>query len=236
MARQRPPDRLNEIARAATRVFIERGYRRTRMTDVAAVLGLTSGALYGYVEGKEALFHLAISYALDTPDIESMALPVPTPLPGETLALVDKWMAKDGGFPMLAAAVRRRAPSHFREELAQIIDERYAYISDNRRLLALLEQCALDQPQLFELYYRHRRSQIEQLTRYVRRRTSEGKLRPTPDPATTTRFMIEAIAWFAWHRKADPDSAMIDDRAARATVLDMTTASLLPHSGVDDAH
>lgn len=39
MARRRPPERLEELARCAIEVFSERGYRRTQMADVAQRLG-----------------------------------------------------------------------------------------------------------------------------------------------------------------------------------------------------
>ena len=52
---------LEHVVAAAGRVFAELGYRRTRMSDVAREAGLSPGALYTYVEGKEALFHLVVS-------------------------------------------------------------------------------------------------------------------------------------------------------------------------------
>ena len=63
MARQIPDDRLAQLLEAATGVFIEQGYRRTQMADVAAALGVAKGTLYLYVESKEALFDLVCRYA-----------------------------------------------------------------------------------------------------------------------------------------------------------------------------
>jgi len=52
-----PPDALLD---AAFRVFAERGYRATRLDDVAAAVGLTKGAIYYYFEGKEDLLRQAV--------------------------------------------------------------------------------------------------------------------------------------------------------------------------------
>lgn len=52
-------------------------------------------------------------------------------------------------------------------------------------------------------------------------------LRPVPDVATAARFIVETIAWFAWHRKGDPDSAMIGDDQARATVRYLIVAAFV---------
>lgn len=52
-----PPDALLD---AAFRVFAERGYRTTRLDDVAAAAGVTKGAIYYYFEGKEDLLRQAV--------------------------------------------------------------------------------------------------------------------------------------------------------------------------------
>lgn len=55
-------------------------------------------------------------------------------------------------------------------------------------------------------------------------------LRPVPDVATAARFIVETIAWFAWHRKGDPDSAMIGDDQARETVRYLVVAAFVSDS------
>ena len=47
---------------------------------------MSAGSLFTYVESKEALFHLVFTYALELLP-ETPELPLPTPAPGETLAL-----------------------------------------------------------------------------------------------------------------------------------------------------
>ena len=89
MARSIPDDRLAKLIECGMQVFIERGYRRTQMADVADALGVAKGTLYLYVESKEALFDCVVRYAdhrerIELPD----SLPVPTPRPSETLARV----------------------------------------------------------------------------------------------------------------------------------------------------
>lgn len=73
-----------------------------------------------------------------------------------------------------------------------------------------------------------RASYIEQLTGYLSRRTAAGELRPAPDAAVAARFIIESIAWFAWHRIGDPASETISDEQARVTVRDLLLAAFTP--------
>jgi AcrR family transcriptional regulator len=49
--------RWDEILRAAAEEFNERGYRATRLQDIAARVGLLTGSLYYYIESKEDLLY-----------------------------------------------------------------------------------------------------------------------------------------------------------------------------------
>src|SRR5262245_60177315 len=97
MARSIPEDRFQSLLEAATAVFLEQGYRRTQIADVALRMGVAKGTIYTYVESKEALFDCALRHA-DSPDPIQLpdALPVPTPQPGVTLEIVRQRTAEEG--------------------------------------------------------------------------------------------------------------------------------------------
>jgi AcrR family transcriptional regulator len=59
---RRPGERPHEILEAALRVFAERGYRNTRLDEVAAAAGVTKGAVYHYFANKEDLLLRAIEH------------------------------------------------------------------------------------------------------------------------------------------------------------------------------
>ena len=228
MPRQTPPGRLQNVAGAACRVFIEKGYRRALLADVGKDLGLSHGVLYRYVESKEALFELALVYATDPGALVALTVPLQAPPKGRVLELVKAWAADQGRFPVLSAAGGDSAGDPAKE-LAGIIDECYAFVERNRRLLALIERSALDIPELRDFYFNElRASYIEQLTGYLRRRTAAGELRPVSDAGVAARFIIESIAWFAWHRKGDPGSDAVPDEQARVTVCELLLAAFVP--------
>jgi AcrR family transcriptional regulator len=227
MVRTGQEGRLDDIAAAASRVFRRQGFRRALVGDVAREAGVASGTVYLYASSKEALFDLALRYAIDGSLPATEELPVGTPAPGEALALVDKWLTDVVRYARLESAPARK-PKDPRAELAGIVEERYRIVEDNRRLIALIERSALDLPDLAELYFRRaRRGQVEMLAAYIERRARQGVFRAVPDAATAARFIVETIAWFAWHRRGDPDSAMIDDDVARSTVIDLICAALV---------
>ena len=132
MPRTVPTDRFHDLVEAATHVFLEQGYRRTQMADVAARMGVAKGTVYLYVESKEALFDAVVRHAdreerIALPD----ELPVPTPPPGATLEEVRKRVAETG-LPLLAAALARRRVVGVREELEAIVRELYQLLARHR--------------------------------------------------------------------------------------------------------
>lgn len=60
----RRDDRREELFAAALGQFARFGYKRARIEDIAAELGLTKGAVYFYAAGKDELYREAIAWAL----------------------------------------------------------------------------------------------------------------------------------------------------------------------------
>jgi AcrR family transcriptional regulator len=62
---RRPDSRPQELLDAALTVFAERGYRNSRIDDVADAAGVTKGAVYHYFATKEELLLRAIEHYHD---------------------------------------------------------------------------------------------------------------------------------------------------------------------------
>jgi AcrR family transcriptional regulator len=228
MARASQADRITDIAAAATRVFGRLGYRRTQMAAVAKEAGLSTGAIYTYVSSKEALFHLVFAVGFDKLAAEP-DLPVVAPPLSETVALVADGLRKNVGSPRLRAALDDEAPADVRSEFTAIVEERYDSVATVWPLLAVAERCAVDIPELQELYFRRgRRSQLSYLTRYLDARAGSGLLRKLPDTEVAARALVESVVWFAWHRREDKDPTLYDEASARATVVELMCNAFVP--------
>jgi len=221
-------ERLHQLVETATTTFGRLGYRRTHMADITSAVGLSAGAVYTYVESKEALFHLVFAVAFG-PALDALpSLPVATPPPEETIRLIGDGLRRAGATPLLRAALQDDAPTDVKAELTAIIDERYTMIERLWPVLAVIERSAGDLPALEELYFQGgRRGHISQLARYLERRTAGGFLRPMPDATVAARIVTEAITWFAWHRREDRDAALYDDELARLTVIAFVSNALI---------
>jgi AcrR family transcriptional regulator len=226
MPRAAPPDRLDQIVAAGTRVFAARGYRRTLMSDVAAEAGLSPGALYRYVEGKDALFGLLFTHDVTPPPL----LPVPSPPRNELIHAIATRLAALAATPALDAALKRaRPPVDVASEVLAVIGERYDLVADNWQLLAVVELSSLDLSELFEVYFTvGRRELTNKMARYLAARRDQHRIRLADDPLLVARFIAESLAWFAWHRHSDPDPQHLDDTTARRVAIECNAALLLP--------
>ena len=231
MPRSSPQERLEEVVRAATRVFAAKGYRRTQMADVAAELGASAGNLYNYVESKGALFHLCLVAASPAPGTPSKTrkLPLRQPSRAATRKVIDAGLAAILEGSALSRALEREATDDIVAELAEVIGDYYDRTASSRRFQALVERSAADLPELFEAYFvKMRRSALDQLATYIERRIATGHLRSVPSVEVTARLINEAQSWFARNRHGDPDAKDVDDALVRVTIVDVLSAALLP--------
>jgi AcrR family transcriptional regulator len=221
MARSIPAGRLEQLVDCATRVFIDRGYRRTQMADVADALGVAKGTLYLYVESKEALFDLAARYAdAERPFKNPPSLPAPSPKPRATLEYLQRRLAENHSPSALSAALTRQRVTDIGGEVEAIVSELYDDMARNRHGIKLVDRSAPDMPELAALWFEGARGGlIATLAQYLRDRGRRGKLRAVPDTAVAARLIIETVVFWAVHRHWDPHPQIVDDDVARRTVV-----------------
>ena len=229
MPRSIPKERFHDLVEAATTVFLEQGYRRTQMADVAARMGVAKGTVYLYVVSKEALFDEVLRHADRSEPVELPGvLPVPTPAPGATLEMVRKRVAEEAALPVLAAALARRRVTDARDELEGILRELYALLSLHRTGIKLLDRCSEDHPELAAVWFgTGREGALELLRRYLVDRIRRRRLAPVEDPAATARIVLETVVFWAVHRHWDPSPQTLDEELAERAVVGLLSRALL---------
>lgn len=70
---RRPQERPGELLAAALQTFAERGYRATRLDEVAARAGVSKGTIYLYFQNKEDLLLSSLAHHLELLYEESLA-------------------------------------------------------------------------------------------------------------------------------------------------------------------
>jgi AcrR family transcriptional regulator len=222
MTRRQKSTQVAKLVEAATRLFIEKGYRRTQMADVTQAMGLSPGAIYRYVESKEALFDLIVrAGAMPEQSLSDLKLPLPTPKPGATVRFLRDTLQREGHIQTLEAALTCDSVDDPMQELEGIIRELYSRIARYHSGIKLLDQSALDWPQLAELWSGQLRAAlVERLAQYLQQRMDHGMLRPIRSPRASARLIIETVAFFAMHRHYDAFPTQMDDKTAEDTVAD----------------
>lgn len=236
MARTIPPDRFPAVIAASARVFITHGYQRTQVQDVADALGLAKGTLYGYAQGKAALFAATVRYA-DGHELlpEPAELPVPAPADGEIAALVAGRLAGEARDMTLAHALAESMPpdatsAHYRAELGGIVTDLYARLARHRIAIKLVDRCAPELPELAEVWFGGgRHAHVNDIEDYLLRRQRAGTVNLPGAAPLVARTIVELCALWAVHYHFDPAPALhtnphpgsIDDTAVAAMLAEL---------------
>ncbi|SDU25203.1 TetR/AcrR family transcriptional regulator [Jiangella alkaliphila] len=248
MARTIPSDRFAAVIAAAARVFITHGYQRAQLQDVANALGLGKGTLYGYAQGKAALFAATVRYADGREPLPTPAeLPVPVAADGETAALVAGRLASEVADMQLSRALAEplppsATPADRSAELAGIVTDLYARLARHRMAIKLVDRCAPELPDLAQVWFgTGRRANVAGVEEYLVRRQQAGTVTlPGPAPLVA-RTIVELCALWAVHCHFDPapdplagnragaDQAPgIDDGAVAATLAELIVRATTP--------
>jgi AcrR family transcriptional regulator len=206
MARQTPADRLEKLLVVAAAAFVQHGFHRTQMDDIAVGLGVSKGTIYRSVDSKEALLAAVLDYA-DTPE----HLPPGGPIEANELARVSSTLRERLTHAVsnleLAEAVttptgRLTAPA-FAAEIERITLDLYQMMDTHRIRIMVLDRCAGEIPQLAGDWYESGRYAVVDLwIAYLRAHSKH--VNPTLDPETLARTIVELITLWAVKMPWDP--------------------------------
>lgn len=225
-----PSERLAALVSAATRVFCRSGYERTQMADVAREMGVSTGAVYQYVEGKEALFDLIVRAAagVEMPALCDVPLPVRTPAPGATLEFLRAVLNRPHQWPKLEEALGAEAPAEVRAEVEGVLREQYGLMREYRYGLVLLTRSALEFPGLLEVFVLGLRQLLmKQLAQYLESRCRAGLIAPQVDWQATAAMLVQTMAWANHQRPFDPGLSHFSEEVMETTVINILTQGLL---------
>lgn len=224
MARPRSQSTLERLQEAALDVFGRKGWERARVADVAHRIGVAHGTVYGYAQGKEALFALALR-GDDLPALAS--LPLAKLGPVALGRRVDACAAAIHALPELDAALEHATGGVGERELVGILGAHYDAVKRYARELGLLERTAAELPAVARSLARHRGGLQDRMRRYLESRVTAGWIEPVPDAGLAARAVLDAVAHCARRNHEEPDPVFRPESVARDTVVGWAARGLL---------
>ena len=156
MARRTPPDRLEKQIAAAAEAFVEHGFQRTQMDDIAARLGVSKGTVYRSVDSEKShcwpqSFSTATSHtlpddgALDTVNLAQLSSTVRDQL---AAAVADLQLGA-----AVAAPPRADHEGDIGDDVERLALDLYTMMAKHRVRVMVLDQCATEVPALAGDWY-----------------------------------------------------------------------------------
>lgn len=190
---RRPDERIPELLEAALEVFAKKGYRNTRLDDVADEAGVTKGTIYHYFDTKEELLLGVIEHyqALASGRVEDVLRDESLPASERIRQLVQKTLL---GRP-----------------------------KSSRRLLALLiRDIAHEVPRVHERWLRDGPVRLwTRIGRIVDEGKENGEFRSDADGLIAARDLVSALLLqLMWqqHAPAVPGLAVDEERLINSTI------------------
>lgn len=152
MSRSTPDDRALKVIEVAAAVFVESGFRRTQMDDVADRLGVSKGTLYRSVASKDALLAAVLTYGDRPSEIEAGGVVAVAPLAEVAEHLTEVLAESIAALELTRVATGTLATPRSREATARQVErmalELFETMSRHRVLIMVLDRCAAEVPEL----------------------------------------------------------------------------------------
>lgn len=194
-----PTDRLPKLLDAAAEAFIEHGFVRTQMDDIAERLGVSKGTIYRSVESKEALFAAVVAWA-DRPElIPPAGLSVSddvVALAGAVMADLATAIAALELTTIVAERRRIRRADSVGDEIERVTVGLFAVMRWRRTAIMVLDRCAAEIPELAPVWFGDGRYALVDLwAAYLALRATA--INTDVDRAIVARTIVEIITTWA---------------------------------------
>ena len=205
MARRTPPDRLEKLIEVAAAAFVEHGFQRTQMDDIASRLGVSKGTVYGSVDSKESLLAAVLVYG-DTPDeLPDAGRLEPTELAEVSSTLGDTLSRAIAGLELTTMVSGPVALSEatLGAEVERATSDLYEMMAAHRIRVMVLDRCAAEVPELAGDWYESGRYAVVDLWRdYLDRRSAH--IGSDVDRDVLARTIVELVTLWAIKMPWDP--------------------------------
>lgn len=185
--------RIQEIADAAARLFLQQGYAKTQISHIAKAVGVSVGTIYLDFAGKREILHFILKCTADPSFAErTFERPITDALfAGLEGEIIDLFETSANDF---AAHLRDGLTGYSFEEL---VSDAFDLLSRYAVGCLFIEKNQFDFKSLAQPYMAYRKRFLDTMTSYLRAFMDQGAIRPLERPALTTVLIVEMLSWWA---------------------------------------
>lgn len=199
-------NRLYQIYEVSSNLFINKGYARTQIKDIADGIGMSVGTMYHYFVGKADILSFILKVTIEPEFMEQdFALPI-QPVLFDNLGAEIKatFAAREEAF------ARSYRQNHMTYTYEQMLSDAFDTIWQYGKGFLLIEKNPDDMKEIAKDYGHYRNKFFGQMLQYVIRFQENGVCRALDMPELSTRLMVETIAWWGMHIMNDAFSPQTD--------------------------
>lgn len=209
-------NRMKLIYEAASQLFINKGYARTQMKDIAREIGLSTGMLYVYFTGKRELLSFLLKGTIEPTFVtQEFELPIHS----ELFDSLDHEIMEAFEQNTKAFSVHLNDISAY--PLEQMLSDAFDVISKYGIGCLLIEKNPDDLGKLTGYYKEYRQKFYHQVLSYITQYMQNGTFRQVELPEYVTRLIIETLSWWGMHIKNDAFETQKDIPVATAKSICM---------------
>lgn len=187
-------NRMKLIYDAASHLFINKGYSRTQMKDIAKEIGLSTGMLYVYFTGKRDILNFILKGTIDQTFItQEFELPVRS----EIFDSLDNEIMD--AFDENTKAFSSHLDNISKYPLEQMLSDAFDVISKYGIGCLLIEKNSDDLGNLTAYYKEYRQNFYSQVLSYITQYMQNETFRQVKHPQYITRLIIETLSWWGMH-------------------------------------
>lgn len=189
--------RLHRILDAASRLFILTRYPQTQISHIAKAANISVGAVYTLFTSKRAILDFVLKCTIEPTYIESnLELPITEAQFNHLEADVNEAFKQ----------INEAFSNHLTDDdycYADMLSDAFDVASHYAVGCLVLEKNPEECPAITEQYLQYRLKFHETILAYISRFMEAGTVRKLPYPVESSKFIVEALAWWAMHIRYD---------------------------------
>lgn len=212
-------NRLELIYDAASQLFINKGFARTQIRDIAKEIGLSTGMIYQYFSGKKDILSFILKGTIDPAFFErEMHYPVDAGLFANLDdEIMDTFEKNQANFDV---HLKDKAADY---SLAEMFSDAFDIVARYAVSCLIIEHNEDDLRDLSFYYRDYRKRYFGQVQQYIELFIAKGEFREVENVFYTTRAVVESLAWWGMHIKYDAfeTDKTISKQKAKEVCLDL---------------